>query len=264
MIKLSKYIDEQEKQWLEAADARLKPMMDNIAGELKRDLYKERKTKSALEVYQYYKFWLFATHWEMLERNLESFSFNKEQFQDEVLLSTILSITRERDNVGMVLEIMYRNKFLDDLEELDDKYIIKKQDTEITFQKANVYFKYDSLIEQVFAREDLVGGCHEVAEILLEQKPNLRIMMMVCEKNLVEKYWHSVALTSGDNVIDLTANLVMPIEDFCKMYNVKEKKILTKAEFENLKRESAQYDESKTLWSALRVTAYERIKHGNL
>lgn len=87
---------------------------------------------------------------------------------------------------------------------------------------------------------------------------------MICRKNLVENYYHSVVLIPDGKVADLTENLVMGKDDFCRLYDVQEKVVLSHGEYEELRAETRKYDKSKTLYPVLRVASYEWRKNGKL
>lgn len=264
-ILLSAYVDKLEDDWREWANARLEPLMSAINQELRRDLYKEMRVDTALELYQKVRFWLFATQEELIYENLKKFGFDISQFEREMMTSLILTITHERENLDLVLEELIRNGVVLEVEERDSKYILETKAGKFSFVKADEYFRYqNAVVERLLKKEDLRGGCHEVAEELMSSSKGMKAITMICQKNLVEKYWHSVVLWNEEMIVDLTANLVMKRAEFFDLYNVQEWMEIDEGKLKEVGVEMMKYDESGTLWALLRIASYERNKNGKL
>lgn len=264
-ILLSSYVDELEKEWHEEANQKLAPMMEALCRELERDLFSEMRVKTALELYGKVKFWLLATQTEMLYVNLERFGFDIARFEREMITSLILTITHERENLDLVLETMIRTGIVAEIEERDAEYLLDTKVGKFSFLKANEYFNYrNATVERLLKKEDLKGGCHEVAEELMRDDEKSKALVMICRKNLVEKYWHSVVLANEEMVIDLTAKLVMQQAKFFELYDVREWLEIDKDKLKKEGAETMRYDESGTIWPLLRIASYERRKNGKL
>lgn len=264
-IGLAQIADGREAEWFREANEELHPLMEFFEDKIGRNLHEMFKAQGDLELFQAMKFWLFAENRALLNDGLEKFNFSVEQFEQGMLTSTVLSVTKERKNLDFILEVMMRNEIVDDLEVGGRVFTLKTRDRKIDFSKADEYFDYKNrTVEGILNAVDLVGGCHMVAEKMFESNPEYKIMTTICRKNLVENYYHSVVLIPGEKVVDLTENLVIGKEEFCKLYNVQEVVILNHEEYEEMKDETKDLDESKTLYVPLRVAIYEWRKNGKI
>lgn len=258
-------VDQLEESWQQEANEKLKPLMDFLSGKLGYDLYGKHGKRSSLELWQYTKFWLFATQKDLLYDALSECGFDIAKFEYEMLASLILSVTRERENASVVLKTMTVNGIVKELRESDGKFILDTRFGEMTFRKADAYFDYQNeTVGRILQKDDLVGGCHEVTEMFWQSAPQTKVMTTVCCKNLLEKYWHSVNLLTDGKVMDLTANLVVDKDDFDILYNVRESLVMSMEVFQELKSEADELDENNILWPLLRVAAHERMKYGRL
>lgn len=258
-------VDQLEVSWKQEAEKKLKPLMDFLSDKLGYNLHEEHSKQNSLELWQYTKFWLFATQKDLLYEALAKCGFDITEFEHEMLASLILSVTRERENVGMVLKIMMTNGIVKDLRENDGEFILDTRFGEMTFWKADAYFNYQNeVVGRILQKDNLVGGCHEVTEMFWQSVPQAKVMTMVCCKNLVEKYWHSVNLLADDKVMDLTANLVIGRDSFDALYDVQESLVMSAEVFQELKAEADKLDENNILWPLLRVAAHGRMKYGRL
>lgn len=264
-LDLSRIVDQKEGEWYEEARDRLRTLINFLNDGLNQNLCELHKTDDDLELFAKLKFWLFGVHKELLYAGLEKFGLSVEKFEQEMIVSTILSVTMELDNLGFILEVMARGGVVDDLIVEGRNFTLKTSAGNFDFSKADEYFDYQNeTVEEILRSKDLKGGCHEASEKLFESNSEYRIMTMICRKNLVENYYHSVVLIPDGKVADLTENLVMGKDDFCRLYDVQEKVVLSHGEYEELRAETRKYDKSKTLYPVLRVASYEWRKNGKL
>lgn len=264
-LDLSRIVDQKEVEWYDEARGRLCLLIGFLDDGLKQNLHELYRTNDDLELFAKLKFWLFGVHKELLYVGLEKFGLSIEKFEQEMVASTILSVAMELDNLDFILEVMVRSGVVDDLVVEGKNSTLKTGVGNFDFSKADEHFDYQNkTVEKILRSKGLKGGCHEVSEKLFESNAEYKIMTMICRKNLVEDYYHSVVLIPGGKVVDLTENLVIDEGDFCRLYDVQEKVVLSHGEYEELRAETRKYDKSKTLYPALRVASYEWRKNGKL
>ena len=83
------------------------------------------------------------------------------------------------------------------------------------------------------------------------------------KKGIDNSYYHSFILDDENNVIDFTANLIMPKEQYYLLQEVNELNCISYKEYLEEKDNSIKFDESKTLYNILRNAVYKQYLEEN-
>lgn len=143
----------------------------------------------------------------------------------------------------------------------DETYeIITKDFGNIQFIKANENFVNDKATLEFIIKlgDNLQDGCHEISFYIIQKYEIFKAVTAVCMKGLNNNYYHSFILDDVDNVIDFTANLIMPKNQYYLLQEVKELNCINYKEYMEEKGKSIEFDESKTLYDLLRNAIYKQ------
>lgn len=260
-MKLANYIDENEITWLERNREKLDQFFAYLNGALKTDLYKEYEVEDSVALYQMLGTWLLANDPGLLLEALDSVQISADIFELQTISSVILSVTRNRKNADLLLDLLLHMGMITDFKELDQACYEMPTTMlgTIHFQKASVAL-VDDKIQEILKQEDLIGSCHETTLRLLEQFPKCHAVIAICSKNLNEQYYHSFLINEKEKVIDLTGNLVIDKGAFYQLYQVKEVAVFDYETYLKYAKMSQDSDESHTLMPLLRAAIYQSLK----
>ena len=143
----------------------------------------------------------------------------------------------------------------------DDTYeIISKDFGNIQFMKAEDSFINDKETLDFIRKlgDKIQDGCHEISFYLIEKYEMFEAVTSICKKGIDNSYYHSFILDDENNVIDFTANLIMPKEQYYLLQEVNELNCINYKEYLEEKDNSIKFDESKTLYNLLRNAIYKQ------
>ena len=106
-------------------------------------------------------------------------------------------------------------------------------------------------------------SCHEISFYLIEKYEIFTAVTSICKKGLDNSYYHSFVLDDLNNVIDFTANVIMPKEQYYLLQEVNELNCINYKEYIDEKDKSIEFDESKTLYNLLRNAVYKQYLEEN-
>lgn len=261
-IKLSQYVDEQEVKWALAGEDICKQLIDKLNIKLGLDLYKQHNISNPKELFNSIKIWLLSNNQKELVCALKEMGIKAESFYLEIIESFILTITREKDSMYFIRDVLIRSGIITSVSmDENNTFTIESPYVEepIKFKKATQTFK-DKDIQEFIQKKDIKSGCHESALFLIKKYNDFTAVTAVCTKNLGQPYYHSFALDNIGNVVDLTGNLVISKDIY---YMLNDVKVISKLTFENyikVNDESKSYDESSTLMDLLRIAIYNKMK----
>lgn len=253
-MELSKLIDQLEIQLRKEREDNIKKVISKLQDCLGVDLYEAAKTDDAITTFNNMIFFLLDKFEDVLYYSLDSLDVESKIFQSEILVSFILSVTRNRDNVEFLKELLMKRGILKDYKNKQDDIVIFTILGIITFRKAEDVIDEETklFVENNF---DILSACHESTLFLLEKNPNYFAVTAFAHKNLNGRYLHSFIL-DGDYVLDLTGNLYMNKQDYYRLYGIEE---IRKVNYEGFLEDSSKcevFDESKTLFPILRNSLY--------
>lgn len=259
-IQLSSYIAANEKKWRAAEHTNIQRLMSYLEGRIDVDLYDMAKTTDKIEAFRRLEGWMLNFYPAELLDGLDHIGFDYQEYQKKLICSLILAVTRGRANMSMLRDILKSRGIITGiLDRGRSEYeIISESFGNIPFRKADGIIDRETQKYLEMLGEQVVDGCHEISLFMIKNNPGLKAVTSVCRKGLGCNYYHSFVLDTEDNVIDLTANLVMPKEQYYLLYQVNE---LNVADYEKCLAEektSLKYDESKTLYALLRNATYRQ------
>ena len=260
-LELSKTTEKYESQWNIDTEKLMQLVVEKLNETLQVNLTELNKSedKTALGTFKYFRIFLLDKYKDSLYNVLINLNINIEDFEREIILSFILSITRNKSNVEFLKDLLIRNHIINSYEETKEEIVIETPSMLIKFSKFDEQNK-DELIERYKKEnENIYSSCHESTEFLLNTNKEFIAVTGICEKNLGQKYFHSVIL-DGEYVIDLTSNLYIKKEDYYKLYKFTELNRVTYDEFLSESEDSKTYDESGTLFPLLRNAIYKQEK----
>ena len=179
-----------------------------------------------------------------------------------MIYSLILGVTRNKSNTDLLYDILKSANIIEKMIVYeDDTYeIISKDFGKIQFMKAEDSFINDKeTLDFIRNLEDKIqDGCHEISFYLIEKYEMFKAVTSICKKGIDNSYYHSFILDDENNVIDFTANLIMPKEQYYLLQEVNELNCINYKEYLEEKDNSIKFDESKTLYNLLRNAIYKQ------
>ena len=140
--------------------------------------------KTALGTFSYFRIFLLDKYKDKLYSVLRSLNINIEDFEREIILSFILSVTRNKSNVEFLKDLLIRNRIINSYEETKEEIEIHTPSRLIKFSKFDEQNK-DELIEKYKREnENIYNSCHESTEFLLKTNKEFIAVTGICEKNL--------------------------------------------------------------------------------
>lgn len=258
-MELSKYVDEKENNWENIENEKSKEFLDYLNSLIDIDLYSKTKYNTPEEIYNSLKCWLFNFYHDEFILSLKHIGLDEEYIKRSLIYSLILTETRNSKNKDMIYQVLKNSGYVYKILTNDDEFLMNSILGDIKFYRADKHLDNDtnSFINNL--GDSYLEECHMISLYLLKKLPNVYSVTGILEKGLYGKYYHSFIII-GDNVLDLTGNLIMKKEDYYKLNNVKEISVLSLEDYNMLNEESAQYDKSKTLYDLLRIGAYNETK----
>jgi len=253
-MELSKLTDELEAQLQKEREKNVRNVIDELQKLLGVNLYEAAKTSNPIEAFNVNCFFLLDKFKEILYQALEVSNISVSIFWREVLVSFILTVTRNRSNAEFLKELLIKRGIISNYQEENGEIRIVSKIGTIHFRKLDGQLD-EATNNFISNNADIRSACHESTMFLLEQNPGYIAVTAFAHKNLDGKYLHSFIL-DGDYVIDLTSNLSMNKEDYYKLYGIEEIRKVTYQEYLKDGEESQLLDESGTMYSILRNAMY--------
>lgn len=253
-MELSKLTDELEAQLQKEREENVRNVIDELQKLLGVNLYEAAKTSNSIEAFNVNCFFLLDKFKEILYQALEVSNIPVSIFWREVLVSFILTVTRNRSNAEFLKELLIKRGIISNYQEENGEICIVSKIGTIHFRKLDGQLD-EATNNFISNNADIRSACHESAMFLLERNSAYIAVTAFAHKNLDGKYLHSFIL-DGDYVIDLTSNLSMNKEDYYKLYGIEEIRKVTYQEYLKDSEESQLLDESGTMYSILRNAMY--------
>lgn len=260
-IKLSGYLSANEKKWNDAEDAKVQKLMTYLEEHIDANLCEVAKTSDKVEAFRILEGWLFNFYPAQFLDGLANIGYDYLEYQKKMILSFILAITRDRPNVGILYNMLAAKRIITNVltHEESEYKIATKEFGDIPFKKANEFIDEETVAYlKSLGEQRVVDGCHEISFFLIKKDPSLRAVTSTCVKGLGNNFYHSFVLDKNDEVIDLTANLIMPKKQYYFLHDVQELNIANYKEYLSEKDQSVEFDESKTLFGLLRNALYKQ------
>ena len=261
-MKLSEYCDKNETLWYKIEQENVEKLIKYINNNIDDDLFKIANTNNSLEVFNKLKVWLFKFYNKQLLDGLNYIEAYYERFKKGLIYSLILGVTRNKSNTDLLYDILKSANIIEKMIVYeDDTYeIISKDFGKIQFMKAEDSFINDKeTLDFIRNLEDKIqDGCHEISFYLIEKYEMFKAVTSICKKGIDNSYYHSFILDDENNVIDFTANLIMPKEQYYLLQEVNELNCINYKEYLEEKDNSIKFDESKTLYNLLRNAIYKQ------
>lgn len=261
-MKLSEYCDKNETLWYKIEQENVEKLIKYINNNIDDDLFKIADTNNSLEVFNKLKVWLFKFYNKQLLDGLNYIGADSERFKKDLIYSLILGVTRNKSNTDLLYDVLKSANIVEKMIVYDDGTyeIISKDFGKIQFMKAEDSFINDKETLD-FIRElgdKIQDGCHEISFYLIEKYEMFKAVTSICKKGIDNSYYHSFILDDENNVIDFTANLIMPKEQYYLLQEVNELNHINYKEYLEEKDNSIKFDESKTLYNLLRNAIYKQ------
>lgn len=251
-MKLSDEVGQTERIWLKATERKLGLLLNSLGKQIGIDFYEPFPGKPAVEVFARVKVWFLARLPQGLYAELENLELDKRRFELDMVVSLILTITRRKPYEELA-ELLIKREILQRVAFLGESWQVSTVNYgDFVFTLADEAFE-DNKIEELVRQKRTQSGCHECAELMLCQHPEWLAVTAICQKNIVQRYWHSFAQTKEGKVVDLTGNLVMAREEFDILYDVWEISQVKLVELESLTAKSQALDEGGDLFNLLRI-----------
>lgn len=261
-MNLSEYCDNKETLWNKIERNKVKKLIEYINENIDENLYTFANTNDSMEVFNKLKLWLFNFYKEQLLNGLKYVGVDYEKFKKGLIYSLILGVTRNRDNNNLIYNILKSSNIIEDIKVYDDETyeIITNDFGNIQFMKAKANFVYDKETLDFVNKlgDNIKDACHEVSFYLIQRYEMFKAVTSICKRGLDNNYYHSFVLDDENNVIDLTANLIMPKEQYYILQEVNELNCINYNEYLEEKDNSIKFDESKTLYPLLRNALYNQ------
>lgn len=260
-MKLSSYLAENEKKWNNNEYINAQKLINYLKQYIKIDLFKMANSKNELEVFKKLNGWLFNFYHVEFLKGLDYLKYDYQKYKKSLIYSFILSITRGRPNSNILYDVLVSKKVIDKMIIYEDSTyeIITKDFGKIIFKKADNSNDDETKEYLNSLGEHIRDGCHEISFFLIKKDASLKAVTSVCTKGLNCKYYHSFVVDTRNNVIDLTANLLMPKEQYYLLQDVEELNAVNYEEYLSEERDSIEYDESRTLFNLLRNALYKQF-----
>lgn len=261
-MKLSEYCDKNETLWYKIEQENVEKLIKYINNNIDDDLFKIANTDDSIEVFNKLKVWLFKFYNKQLLDGLNYIRADYERFKKDLIYSLILGVTRNKSNTDLLYDVLKSANIIEKMIVYDDGTyeIISKDFGKIQFMKAEDSFINDKETLD-FIRElgdKIQDGCHEISFYLIEKYKIFKAVTSICKKGIDNSYYHSFILDDENNVIDFTANLIMPKEQYYLLQEVNELNCINYKEYLEEKDNSIKFDESKTLYNLLRNAIYKQ------
>ena len=249
--------------WNKAENEKIEKLIKYVNDNIDDNLYKIANTDDSIEVFNKLKAWLFKFYNEKLLEGLNYIGADYESFKKKLIYSLILGVTRDKSNTSLIYDILKSANIIEKMVVYDDETyeIITKDFGNIQFIKANENFVNDKeTLDYIDKMGDSIqDGCHEISFYLIEKYEIFKAVTSICKKGIDNSYYHSFVLDDAGNVIDLTANLIMPKEQYYLLQEVNELNCINYKEYLEEKDNSIKFDESKTLYNLLRNALYKQF-----
>ena len=259
-MKLSKYINNNEERWKKDNLSLMDSLIQLLESKIGINLYEKSKVRNSSSTYNLLKVWLLVFYKEELYLTLQELNINKKAFIKNLITSLILTLTREKSNINIILKALIdANIIISYNYEASGNFVIESNDFgTLFFKKASEFFNDSSILEYM-KKNNIESDCHESAMYLLKKYKHYTAVTAICVKSLNNNYYHSFCLDKENNVIDLTANLIMGKDLYYLLYEVKELSIVNWDEYRKIKNQSKEWDESGTLMPLLRIAAHKEL-----
>ena len=261
-MKLSEYCDKNETLWYKIEQENVEKLIKYINNNIDDDLFKIANTNNSLEVFNKLKVWLFKFYNKQLLDGLIYIEADYERFKKGLIYSLILGVTRNKSNTDLLYDVLKSANIIEKMIAYeDDTYeIISKDFGNIQFMKAEDSFINDKETLDFIRKlgDKIQDGCHEISFYLIEKYEMFKAVTSICKKGIDNSYYHSFILDDENNVIDFTANLIMPKEQYYLLQEVNELNCINYKEYLEEKDNSIKFDESKTLYNLLRNAIYKQ------
>jgi hypothetical protein len=261
-MKLSEYCDKNETLWYKIEQENVEKLIKYINNNIDDNLFKIANTNNSLEVFNKLKVWLFKFYNKQLLDGLNYIEEDYERFKKGLIYSLILGVTRNKSNTDLLYDVLKSANIVEEMIVYDDGTyeIISKDFGNIQSMKAEDSFINDKETLDFIRKlgDKIQDGCHEISFYLIEKYEMFKAVTSICKKGIDNSYYHSFILDDENNVIDFTANLIMPKEQYYLLQEVNELNCINYKEYLEEKDNSIKFDESKTLYNLLRNAIYKQ------
>lgn len=262
-MKLSEYCDKNEKQWNEAEQKNVEKLIKYINNIIEDDLFKIANTNDCVEVWNQLKVWLFKFYNKQLLEGLNYVGADINRFKKGLIYSLILGITRNKSNVNLLYDILKDSEIIEKVVVYDDgtHEIISKDFGVIQFISAEGSFIEDEDTLDYIKKlgNNIQDSCHEISFYLIKKYDIFKAVTSVCKKGIDNSYYHSFVLDDENNVIDITANLIMPKDQYYLLQEVEELNCVNYKSYIEEESTTIKFDESNTLFDLLRNALYKQF-----
>lgn len=261
-MKLSEYCAKQETLWHKKEQENAEKLIKYINNNIDDDLFKIANTNDSIEVFNKLKVWLFKFYNKQLLDGLNYIGADYERLKKGLIYSLILGVTRNKSNTDLLYDVLKSANIIEKMVVYDDGTyeIISKDFGKIQFIKAEDNFANDKETLDFINKlcKNIQDGCHEISFYLIQKYEMFNAVTSICKKGIDNSYYHSFILDDGNNVIDFTANVIMPKEQYYVLQEVMELNCINYSEYMEEKDKSIEFDESKTLYNLLRNAVYKQ------
>ena len=106
---------------------------------------------------------------------------------------------------------------------------------------------------------NIQDSCHEISFYLIKKYDIFKAVTSVCKNGIDNSYYHSFVLDDENNVIDITANLIMPKDQYYLLQEVEELNCVNYKSYIEEESTTIKFDESNTLFDLLRNALYKQF-----
>ena len=266
-MNLSEYCNNKEILWNKIEYEKEEKLIEYINNHINDNLYKIANTTDSIEVFNKLKLWIFNFYTQQLLNGLKYIKADYNRFKKGLIYSIILGITRERTNTEFLYHILKSNNVIEKMLIYDNGTyeIVTKDFGKIQFKKAKESFMNDTETLDFINKlgENIKDECHGISFYLIQKYEIFKAITSICKKGIDNSYYHSFVIDDENNVIDFTANLIIPKKQYYLLNEVKELNCINYKQYIEEKDESIPFDESKTLYNLLRNAVYKQYLEEN-
>lgn len=253
-LKLGKIVDDMSTDFFEYAKEGYDDLALKIKEQLGLDVYEASKCECSINAVN-------SCLWLFLHKIKEQFydvlkltDFKPEDMEFNYINAFILSVSRKRENVEFLKQLLLRENIISSFNEENGDCIIESKYGTILFRRALDEFK-DEDLNKYLDKITIENSCHQIAEYLIKKYNNYKAVTAIAVKNICEEYFHSFIL-DGSTIIDIPNNIIMDKETYYELFMIEELNIVNYKEMIEQSKTCEKYDESKTLYPLLRNAMY--------
>lgn len=262
-MQLSSYIDTIEKNQVNEYINSCNLFIRNFKQMYGIDLFEAAKTNDPRIAFEKVKDYLFFSYQSHMNKCLLSIGYDILEYERSVISQVIISICKKR-NAEMLIQKMIEMGIFIDVKDKDGWTEINSSHGLFMVKSAIDSFSNNKIIleyiQQLRNNNNLIDGCHDISYFLIQNNPKLRAITGISTRSLGHNFYHSVVVDQNDLIIDVPNDIIMSRDTYYDLFGFRPINEVTYKECVAQDKECKDFDESKTLFTLLRIAAYKECK----